>query len=646
MTRRLSDSPRGHRRDLPPPPYLKTSSVLSLALATLAILTTGLAAEKASAGNDASSERLELQVRLRLLHPTTHLLEVEITAGPVREETLDFVMPAWSPGRYAIYDFAKNAQEFEATGAQGQQLHWTKMDKQTWRVETRGSGGIVRARYKVFANDLNGTFSQFDTTHANVDGGSVYMYVAGHKQDPLTLTVEAPQGWKLISGFSESTEQRSFTVASYDLLIDTPLEISSECSLEQFVEHGKTIRVAVHSFDVQDKDRSKLLGSLQKIVRSEMAEMPEPDFHHYTFIFHFAPDISAGDGMEHLNSTQVIVRGSLAGGGLGEALETGAHEFFHVWNVKRLRPAALGPFDYTRENYTRSLWFAEGVTSYCAYWHLLRSGAWTREDFLKRLGEEIRMLETGPGRALMSAESSSFHAWFYDRSPQMQETNFANSTISYYNKGALLGLLLDLEVRSRTGGQKTMQDVIRSMYQMFYEAPAAGAYGRGQGYEEEDILKAMNSVSGSDFTPFFDRYVRGTEPLPYAATLALAGLALRIMTSPDAAPSLGVLTQPHERGVRIMAILPGRAADRGGLSRDDLLIEVDELPLAGTDLRERLKMYTPGAEVPFTVERHGRAQRILIVLDPPAPDQYSIEELPNATAQQVVIRNAWLKAEK
>ena len=620
------------------------------------LLAVALFAGEAPAAQNPASAPLELEYHLRLLRPSTHLAEVEIVARRVTEPSLDFALPAWSPGRYAIYDFAKNVQEFEALDAAGRRLPWTQADKQTWRVEARDSGSAVRVRYKVFGNDLNGTFSQIDPTHANVNGASVYMYVAGHKPDPVTLAVEAPADWKVISGFSLSTEQRTFQAASYDRLIDTPLEVCPDCGVEPFTERGKTFRIAVHNYAEEGREASpnpesrvpspgfsKLVEGVKKIVASEMAMMPDPDFPHYTFLFHFAPDLSSGgDGMEHLNSTQIVIQGDLAGAGLSEALEDAAHEFFHVWNVKRLRPAALGPFNYTREDYTQSLWFAEGVTSYYAYVNLLRSGAWDRKEFLKRLAEEARALELEPGRALASAESSSFHAWFYDRSPQMQETNFANSTISYYNKGALLGMLLDLEIRSRTRGQKSLDDVLRLMYHEFYDAPATSYYGPGRGYEEKDILEAVNAVAASDFGPFFERYVRGTEPLPYAQALALAGLKLRVATEAGAPPSLGITIQPTDRGVRITSVRPGGAADRAGLARDDLLVAVDELSLATEELRNRLKIYPPGADVPFTVERHGRRTRITVKLDPPVADQYSIEESPGATADQVNVRNGWL----
>jgi len=627
--------------------------VLSFALASLAVATSSSATAQTP---------LELNYHLRLSRPATHLVEIEIHAAHVASPAIDFVLPAWSPGRYAIYDFAKNVQEFQAQGASGQPVEWAQPDKQTWRVDARNCGGTVQVHYRVFANDLNGSFSQFDTTHANLNGASIYMYIDGHKQDPLALSVDdlpdLKPAWKIISGFSTATDQKSFSIPSYDRLIDTPLEICGECSLNEFRERDKTFRVAIHNYTSEASEGSagrasanaalvsRFTNELKKVVQSEMAMMPLPDFDTYTFIFHFAPDISAGDGMEHLNSTQVIMVGSLSENTVRDAVETAAHEFFHVWNVKRLRPAALGPFDYTRENYTPSLWFAEGVTSYYAYLNLLRSGIWNLREFLRHMADEVRNLEIEPGRALMSAESSSFHAWFYDRAPQMQETNFANATISYYNKGALLGMFLDLEIRSRTGGEKSLDDVLQSLYHKFYEAPAAGTYGPGRGYEEKDLLDAVNAVAGSDFTSFFERYVRGTEPLPYAQTLALLGLELKVRAAPDATPSIGVSAQLEDRGLRILSVLPGGAAERAGLSRDDLLINVDELSLATEPLSDRLKMYPPGAEVPFTVERHLKQERINVTLDPPFKDQYSIEEIAGATADQKNLRNGWLGSAK
>jgi len=590
---------------------------------------------------------LQLNYRLRLPRPSTHLAEIEIDAGKVSAAALDFAMPAWSPGRYAIYDFAKNVQEFEAADGSGTPLPWSQPDKQTWRVET-GGASEVRVRYRVYGNDLNGSFSQIDSTHANLNGASIFMYVTGHKPDPVRLTVEAPEKWEVVSGYTLAADQRTFEAPNYDRLIDTPLEIGPTISLDSFTDHGKTFRVAVHDYATDADERgaliNRLVNSVKKIVGAEMAIMPAPDLDHYTFLIHFAPDVSAGDGMEHLNSTQIIVGQPLSNGGINEALFDVAHEFFHVWNVKRLRPAALGPFDYTREDYSPSLWFAEGVTSYYGYVALRRSGVWGKGEFLQHLTSEVQELENDPGRRLMSAESSSFHAWFFDRSPQMQETNFANSTINYYNKGAVLAWLLDLEIRARTAGRKSLDDLMRLMYERFYGGPSYSYYLPGRGYEESDILQALNEVSGSDFGEFWRRAVEGTDPLPYAETLAKVGLTLKTSAAAGAGPGLGVVTRAAINGLEIMQVLPGGAADRAGLSRDDILVAADNFSLVTESLADRLKIYPPGAEVPFTVQRHAERQIIMVKLDPPPANEYSIEESPQAAPAETRLRDQWLGA--
>ena len=601
----------------------------------------------------APSSPLKIQYVVQLMRPSTHLIGVEINVSGIREPSLDFVMPAWAPGRYAIYNFSKNVQHFQAYGVTGQPLPWDTMDKQTWRVNTQNCGGSVTVRYLVFANDLTGSFSQFDTSHAAINGAGVYMYVAGRKPDPITLQVKLPAGtanpWRIYSGFSPSESGTTFHAANYDRLIDTPMEISSHCEQAQFHDHGKLFRVVVHAYGDSSEGTAQwtadLVKSLRKIVHCEMAMMPAPDFDAYTFLFHVSPFITEGDGMEHLNSTDIIIRGITGADTLSQALEIAAHEFFHVWNVKRLRPAGLGPFDYRHEVYTRSLWFAEGLTNYYSYIMLLRAGIWNQKEFFDRLAEEARQFRQEPGRRFMSAEQSSFDAWFYDRTPQMQETNFSNATISYYNKGALLGLLLDLEIRERTNGRKSLDDLLRSMYQKFYEAPPSTYYLPGKGYTEQDILATLNQISGKDFTAFFKHCVEGTDPLPYAQVLGAAGLRLSVQAAPGAPPSLDILGRSTDTGVRVMSVRPGGAADRAGLSRDDVLIAVDQLSLATHTLDDRLRMYPPGAAVPFTVERQGNRLTITVKLDPPMANDYRIEEVPDASPAQIRIRQAWLQTE-
>jgi predicted metalloprotease with PDZ domain len=611
-------------------------------------LVAGLLVAARSAPASDKPRQLDLQYRLTLTQPSVHIMDVEIDVTKATGRQLDFAMPAWAPGRYAIYNFSKNVQQFSATTSTGVPVPWAQTDKQTWRVNTSG-GGAIRVRYRVYGNDLTGSFSQFDSTHANIDGGCVFMYIRGHKADPITLTVQPPAEWgpavPIYSGFSDSPAERTFHAANYDLLVDTPMEIAPNLHVEQFQNGGKLFRVVVHSMEEPAGSKAgwmqPLTDGIQKVVKSEMAGMPEPDFSTYTFLIHFSPFIEYGDGMEHLNSTQVIVHGEAAAS-VNEALETVAHEFFHLWNVKRIRPAGLGPFDYTKEVYTPSLWFAEGVTSYFSYLGLLRAGIWNQDQFLKRLAAEARELRDEPGRKLMSAERSSLDAWYFDRSPQMQQTNFANTTISYYNKGALLGLLLDLEVRSRTHGGKTLRDVMNLLYQRFYLSPAATYYLRGKGYTEKDLIDAFNSVTDSDFTGFFARYVQGTDPLPYSATLGLAGMQLQTSVKPNTPPALGVLFDETEVGVEVRAVLHGGAAERAGISRGDVLTAVDGLSLASQSLQSRLRIYPAGAKVPVTLVRLGEEKTVWVTLDPPLPNDFQIVPSDNATPDQLKIRNAWL----
>lgn len=593
-----------------------------------------------SVGTDPQAPHLRYTVRLE--RPTTHLIAVEIRARRADEPHLDFVMPAWSPGRYAIYDFAKNVQDFAATDAEGRLLPWIKLDKQTWRVDSAVAGDEVRVSYRVFANDLSGTFSQLDSSHALLNGASVFMFIAGRLEEPVELALDPPPGWKVYSGLSLSPEERVFRLASYHLLADASFEISPEVQAEQFQEGGKTFRVAIHRYGEDPGETPRLLEGLRQLARAQLAAMPDPGFGQYTFIFHFAPHVEMGDGMEHHNATQVILKGDPAGEALEEALVTASHELYHVWNIKRLRPAPLIPYEYTREQYSRSLWFAEGATTYLSYLFMLRAGLWTRQQFFERLVNEIRVLDYEPGRLVMSAEDSSFHAWFYDRSPQMQQTNFANTTINYYNKGAVISLLLDLEIRARTQGTKSLNDVVIRMYEKFYEAAPAGSPEPRRGYKDADILTAVNEVAGADFGDFFARFVSGTEPLDYAASLARAGLALQIRTSSEAAPTLGILGHQMNGGFRVTAVRTGSAGDLAGLSRGDLIVDVDGVSIEFSELRNHLRIYPPGAEVLIGIVRHGRTHRLPVKLDPPLPDEYEIRELPQADTAQRHIRRTWL----
>ena len=354
------------------------------------------------------------------------------------------------------------------------------------------------------------------------------MYVVNHKPDPVMLAINPPPGWRIINGRTDRTDQREWQFPNFDVLMDTPTEIAPDWTDDQFQVDGKTYHVVVHSFGDEGGKRAALVRDIEKIVRAETAMWGPPEFDSYTFLIHFAADDHSGDGMEHLTSTQIIEPGALGEEGVyGDTLDTVAHEFFHVWNVKRLRPLELGPWDFTRPVSTRGLWIAEGITNY--YGHLMRRRAelWDDTAFFKRESQTITGIENAPGSHLMSAEDSSLSAPFLDDAPHAQKTNLSNTSISYYPKGELIGLVLDLMIRGKTNGKASLDEVMRRMYDEFYlKSPNSSYYLRGRGYTNEDFRRVASEVSGVDLSAFFGLYVRGVTVLPYDEAFGYVGLSL------------------------------------------------------------------------------------------------------------------------
>ena len=495
-----------------------------------------------AAAQDTSAPAYKIAYRLSMPKPESHLFNVQMdVSGMAGADHVDFQMPRWSPGRYAVFDFAKNVQEFgvrelappnarcPALSSTGQ---LERLDTQTWRVYLCGSTDVT-VGYKVYADDLSGTFSQLDRRHANFNGGSVFVYVVGHKQDPTTLKIDAPAGWKIINGQSKSVEQSEFRFPNYDVLIDTPTEVAPDFNVESFEVGGKTYRVVVHSFGDEGGRRAELAKQVERIVRTETAQMPAPDYEQYTFLFHFDPTAQRGDGMEHLNSTQIIETGALADRGVFDgAISAAAHEFFHVWNVKRMRPAGLGPWDFTHPLVTRGLWIAEGFTNYYGKLSQRRAGLWDDEQLFRSYAGAIGGIENAPGSKLTSAVEASVLAPFIDRASSDQHTNLQNTVVSYYPKGETLAVALDLLIRGRSKGRASLDAVMRRAYEEFYLKSASDSYYlKGHAYTVEEFQRLASEVAGFDLSDFFRRHVYGVEPPPYDEAFSYVGL--RLVRTPD-----------------------------------------------------------------------------------------------------------------
>ncbi|HEY3102571.1 MAG TPA: PDZ domain-containing protein, partial [Pyrinomonadaceae bacterium] len=517
-----------------------------------------------------------------------------------------------------------------------------RVDDQTWRVTMRNTHSAT-ITYKVFGNDLSGTFSQLDSRHANFNGGNLFMYVVNHKQDPVSLSIAPPNGWRIVNGRTETRDQREWHFPNWDIMIDTPTEIAPDWTEDSFTVDGKQYHVIVHSFGKEGGKRPELVRGIEKIVRAETAMWGPPEFDSYTFLIHFANDGHSGDGMEHLTSTQIILPGALGDSDEPEeALSTAAHEFFHVWNVKRLRPIELGPWDFTRPANTRALWIAEGITNY--YGHLMqrRAGLWNDVKVFKALTDQISEVDNSPGSKLMSAEQSSLSAPFIDDAPHAQETNLENTSISYYPKGEIIGVVLDLLIRGKTHGKASLDDVMRRMYDEFYlKSPNATYYLRGRGYTTEDFARVVSEVAGEDMSDFFARYVRGVETPPYEDAFAQVGL--RFVREPRGPVTVGIAADESEKtNFKIASVRPNSPAAAAGLEDGDVITLFGGTRLTPANLLKTVGRYKPGDRVPVVVQRDGKPMRLTITMGPPQLFDYRIEENPSASAEAKAMRAAWL----
>lgn len=596
----------------------------------------------------------KVNYRLAMSQPSSHLFEVAIEVEVPREaqvDSIDFQMAKWSPGRYAVFDFAKNVQEFRAFGGVCPRVSMpctlpdfpvTRADDQTWQVSL-GNTHSATITYKVFANDLSGTFSQLDARHANYNGGSIFMYVVNHKQDPVRLEIEPPNGWRIVNGRTDKSGQREWQFANWDIMIDTPTEIAPNWTEDKFMVDGKQYHVVVHSMGNEGGKRPALVRDIEKIVRAEHAMWGPPEFDSYTFLIHFANDGHSGDGMEHLTSTQIIQSGALIDAeSYQDALDTAAHEFFHVWNVKRLRPIELGPWDFTRPANTRGLWIAEGITNYYGHLMLRRAGLSDDKRLYDTLAKQIGDVDNSPGSRLMSAEDSSLSAPFIDDAPHSQETNLENTSISYYPKGEIIGVVLDLLIRGKTHGKASLDEVMRRMYDEFYlKSPNGSYYLRGRGYKNEDFEHMVSQIAGTDISDFFKRYVRGVETPPYEEAFAQVGL--RFVQEARTAVTVGIGADESEKtNFKIGSVRPNSPAANAGLQEGDVITSFGGSRLTPANLLKTVDRYKPGDRVPLVVSRGGKVNRMTLIMGPPQLFNYRIEEMANASAEARALRLSWL----
>ncbi|HEY3037160.1 MAG TPA: PDZ domain-containing protein [Pyrinomonadaceae bacterium] len=589
--------------------------------------------------------------------PHTHMLDVEVRikyeADPaVKEQVL--IMPVWTPGSYLIREFERHVQDFAANDASGRPLVWEKTNKDSWRITTNGSRDW-RASYRVYANELSVRTNEVNSDHAFWNNAALLMYPAGLLNAPSTLHVLAPQPWKIATGLPAIPGQKNtFRAENFDILYDSPVEVSNFKTLS-FEVKGVPHRIVIDGEGNYDPE--KMRADVKKIVETEVELMGgEIPYHDYTFILHLRAN--TGGGLEHLNSTALGYprfgfgpEPKERGEGVNSAgpgapplrtyrgfLSLVAHEFFHLWNVKRIRPDALGPFDYTKENYTKLLWVAEGFTDYYARLVLRRAGLISDKEFLKENARAFQNLQNTPGRLVMSAEESSFDTWIkYYR----QDENSVNSQVDYYDKGAILGLLLDLQIRRQSRGTKSLDDVMRYLYAEFYK--------KNRNYTPQNFQQASELMAESSLESFFAKYVRGRDELDYDSALAAAGLRLDRTAAADgtkavAKPYLGAdLAQEGER-LLVRKVYAGAPAYEQGLNTGDQIVALSNMRANKEFFDARIAEKHPGDLVALTIFRADDLATMLIKLGGKMDAVYRIVAVDNPVDEQKRIYQSWLSA--
>ncbi len=578
-----------------------------------------------------------LSYRLSMPEPQTHFFEVELSLSNLtdpllkKQGYLDVKMPVWTPGSYLIREYAKNVEGFIARSGAAS-LPSRKISKNTWRVDWSGQE-TVSIRYKVYAYELTVRTSFLDETHGYVNGASMFMYVPQYQHLPSTLTVRPAKNWNTVSTALLLVPGQEFTyqVPNYDLLVDSPIEIGTHHVLE-FTASGVPHRVAM--FGETQYDETRLLADYKRVTEAAATVVGEHPCQNYLFIVHHLP--AGGGGLEHLNSTSLQTSRTAYA---TEAAYTGfmslvAHEYFHLWNVKRIRPRALGPFDYDAENYTHLLWVAEGFTSMYDNYLVRRAGLTSPEKYLEDVQADINGTENTPGNRVQSLTEASWDAWIKYYRPNENSTN---STVSYYLKGAVVANLLNLEILHSSGGQKSLDDVMRLLYNEYYKK-------QKRGFTDEELQQALESVAGHSLSDFFRDYIWGRVPIDYNRYFGYVGCRVVDQLASSTEAFLGATASNTSGKLVVNSVLRDSPAWTDGLNVNDEIVAVNGTR-ATDDFNRYLTGKKPGDVVSVQVSRSGLMKTIRVTLGKNSRKSYKIERLSNPSPEQQSLYLKWLYLE-
>ncbi len=560
--------------------------------------------------------------------PSSHLFEVTLQVVGWSVSVLDLKLPVWTPGSYLVREYAKHLQDFSAYSG-GNILPWCKLGKNHWQIETDGVSEIT-VKYRVFANELTVRTNHLDNSHGYFNPAALCFYLPGFADRPIAIEIIPPLGeWRVTTPLPPVAGQVNvFEAVDFDTLVDSPFEIGYH-KLYEFEVLGKSHELAIWGQGNADADR--IIPDLQKIIQVEAGMFGGLPYERYVFLLHLAS--TGAGGLEHKNACTLNYSrfGFRAKDKYDRFMQLVAHEFFHLWNVKRLRPKGLEKFDYDGENYTPSLWFSEGTTSYYDLLIPLRSGIYDAKSFLHNLGKEISRFLTIPGRKVQPVSESSFDSWI---KLYRQDANSNNSQISYYLKGELVSLLLDLLIRERHENKRSLDDVMRQMWSEFGKEEI--------GFTPSQLQQAIESVAGMDLSDFFACYIDGTDELPFDKYLEPFGLQVRSDSEEEQPPLIG-LTAKSQNGKEVISFVEiGCPAQVGGVDAGDELLAIDGLRVTAEHLSDRLKDYNPGDTIQVTVFHHDELRTLPVTLAAPRPNSYKIVAVENPSSTQKQNFAGWL----
>lgn len=590
----------------------------------------------------ATKAQVKIGFEVSFTEPQAHYAEVEMNiAGISAKNYIDVKMPVWTPGSYLVREFAKNVEGFGATVA-GKVAKAEKISKNTWRVY-HSKAAAVKINYRVYAFEVSVRTPFVDDSHAFLSSAAIFMYPAGMLKTPSTVKIIPFTGWNKVSTGLTAVPGKEFTymASDFDNLFDSPIEVGTQDVFE-FTAAGVKHEVAMYGGGNYDKEKLKV--DMAKIVEQATAVYGENPNKHYTFIVHNR--IQGSGGLEHLNS---CVLGATRTGYTDPAtynrfLGLAAHEYNHLWNVKRLRPIALGPFDYENENYTTNLWIAEGFTTYYESKYMLRAGFRDVEAFLAANMGNIGTVMNTPGAKINSAAASSFDAWI---NPAYRPSeNAKNTFISYYTKGAVVGVLMDLEIANATKGAKSLDDVMKAMYLQ--------CKALKRGYTDAEFKAMVEKISGISFTSFWDKYVTGTADIEFTKYFAYAGIDVTAENATPNKPYSGAALLVNG-GLFVSTVARNSAAWVAGLNVNDEILTIDGLSLQ-TVMRD-VKLPNPaltldvipqvsnkqiGDKVIIKVKRDGLEKEITLTLKENPSIRLKTVVNENATPLQLAVRKRWM----